>query len=174
MASSYSLSIESAYRAHHSWLKQWLLSRLNCSETAADLAQDTFVKLLRNSKPIENIPAAKGYLRTVAERLYIDHWRRKSIEEAWLETLSHRQIDYACSEEEYAIIIETFMQIDAMLNSLPDNVAKAFSLSMIEGLTYRQIAAELEVSERTVKSYMARAMFECAQLEIQHQEAMSL
>lgn len=170
-SSSHVQTIDAIYRHHHGWLHGWLRQRLNCSETAADLAHDTFVKLLRKPREIDNVPAARGYLRTVAERVYIDHWRRKSIERAWLETLSNRQTAVALSEEQHAIIIETFMQIDAMLAKLPANVAKAFSLSQIEGMPYRQIAVELGVSERTVKTYMARAMFACVQLELTHYDA---
>ena len=83
--------VDKIYRRHHGWLYTWLRRRLDCSETAADLAQDTFVKLLSKPRHIDNIPGARGYLRTVAERLCIDFWRRKSIENAWLETLSGRQ-----------------------------------------------------------------------------------
>jgi RNA polymerase sigma-70 factor (ECF subfamily) len=165
---------EALYRAHHRWLRAWLRQRLNCSETAADLAHDTFVRLLRRPRKIDNIVAARGYLRTVAERIYIDHWRRRSIEKAWLETVVNRETAFGISEEQHAIIIETFVQIDTLLSNLPGKVAKAFSLSQIEGMTYRQIALELGVSERTVKTYMARAMFECIQLELTHYDAIQV
>lgn len=165
--------IDKIYRDHQGWLYDWLRRRLGCSETAADLAQDTFVKLLSKPRRIDNIPGARGYLRTVAGRLCIDFWRRKSIEKAWLETLAERQKPIELSVEDNAIILETFFQIDAMLQRLPQKVATAFSLSQIEGKTYRQIARELGVSERTIKNYMAQAMYECVQIELSHYDALS-
>lgn len=52
-----------------------------------------------------------------------------------------------------------------MLEKLPANVAQAFSLSLLEGLSYQAIAEQLNVSERTVTKYMAQAMLQCALLE---------
>ncbi|MEQ2016807.1 sigma factor [Photorhabdus bodei] len=43
--------IQCMYIHNHDWLFRWLKHRLNCDETAADLTQDTFVKLLRSPLP---------------------------------------------------------------------------------------------------------------------------
>ena len=39
-------SLEKLYQNNFSWLQNWLRERLSCSHQAADLAQDTFVRLL--------------------------------------------------------------------------------------------------------------------------------
>ena len=77
------------------------------------------------------------------------------------------------SPEDSAIIIETFCELDDMLRRLPEKVATAFILSQIEGLTYRDIALKLNVSERTIKNYMARAMMECVLIEARFHEAVN-
>ena len=38
--------IRELYAAHHGWLRGWLLGRLRCGFTAADLSHDTFVNIL--------------------------------------------------------------------------------------------------------------------------------
>lgn len=58
-----------------------------------------------------------------------------------------------------------------MLRQLPPKVARAFILAQVDGMKYRDIAAELAVSERTIKSYLARAMLHCALLEASYQAA---
>ena len=45
--------------------------------------------------------------------------------------------------------------------SLPRPVRRAFLWSQLEGLGYREIAERLQVSERTVKRYMAQAYEHC-------------
>ena len=50
-------------------------------------------------------------------------------------------------------------------------MARAFILSHVDGLKYREIAVELDVSERTVKKYLAQAMLHCALLEAAHHAA---
>lgn len=164
--------IHNLYITHHGWLHGWLYRRVGCREIAADLAQDTFLRLLSKPRSLNNTGSARGYLRTVAGRLCIDMWRRKSVEQAWLEVLASRPEPIDISPEERAMVVETFCELDDMLHSLPEKVAAAFILSRIDGFTYQQIAAHLEVSERTVKTYMARAMLECALIEARLHEAM--
>ncbi len=36
------------YAEHHQWLTGWIRRKLGCDESAADLTQDTFVRLLKN------------------------------------------------------------------------------------------------------------------------------
>lgn len=160
------------YRHHHGWLHNWLSRRVGCRELAADLAHDTFLRLLVKPRPLDNIDSARGYLRTVADRLCIDMWRRKAVEQAWLEVLAARPEEVDISPEDHAIIVETFCELDDMLRRLPEKVARAFLLSQLDGLTYKQIAARMGVSERTIKTYMARAMLECVLIEARHQEAL--
>ncbi len=164
-------SVATLYRQHHRWLNDWLSRRVGCRALAADLAQDTFVRLLTRPRPLDNADTARRYLRTVAERLCIDQWRRRAVEQAWLDVLAARPEPVDLSPEDHAIIVETFCEIDDMLQRLPRKVATAFVHSQIGGLTYRQIAERMAVSERTVKSYMARAMFECMLIKARHQEA---
>ena len=51
-----------------------------------------------------------------------------------------------------------------MLDSLPSVARQAFLLSQLDGLTYAQIASELDVSLITVKRHMLRAFRACLTL----------
>jgi RNA polymerase sigma factor (sigma-70 family) len=62
------------------------------------------------------------------------------------------------------LVVEALMQVDAMLARLPNKVRRAFLLSQLHGMTYAAIGAELGVSERMVKKYMAQAMLHCLML----------
>lgn len=62
------------------------------------------------------------------------------------------------------MVIETLLQIDAMLDSMPAKVREAFMLSQFEGLTYPQIAERLQVSVSSVQKYMIRAIQACYQV----------
>ena len=67
------------------------------------------------------------------------------------------------------MIIETLLEIDAMLDKLPVKVRQAFLLAQIDGLTYQEIGKIIGVSERMVKKYMATAMMHCMLLKRQLQ-----
>lgn len=152
--------IEGIYREHHGWLVNWFLRRLGGASLAADLAHDTFVRLLI-SRRATDIREPRAFLRTLAHGVIVNHWRRADVERAWAETLASQPELGAPSPEQRLIAVELLCRIDAMLEGLSAKARTAFLLSQIDGLTYSEIASQLGVSERMVKKYMAQAMLQC-------------
>ena len=158
-------SLGQLYHHHQPWLQQLLSRRLGCGESASDLAQDAFVRLLQSPRHLDSFDGARAYLSRMAKGLCVDYWRRQDIERAWQEALAARAEVHLPSAEHQQIVIETLCEIDRMLARLPEKVANAFLASQLQGKPYRQIAKELSVSERMVKKYMAQAMLQCALIE---------
>jgi RNA polymerase sigma-70 factor (ECF subfamily) len=148
---------------HHSWLYGWLKGKLNDACDAADVAHDTFVRIL-GSRDASQIREPRDYLATVAKGLVIDRYRRRAIEAAYLETLAARPEVTEISEEDKALIIETLVAVDKALASFGARAQRIFMLSQIDGLTYQQIAVQLNVSLTTVKKHMIRALTECSMI----------
>ena len=152
--------IHTLYSDHFGWLRSLLYRRLRCSETAADLSQDVFVRLLgRSSLPQFDEPRA--YLARIAHGLVVDHRRRRAIEQAWLETLAALPEMEAPSPEAQLMIVEALARIDALLDGLKPRVRQVFLLSRLEELSYPVIAARLDVSLSTVEKDMATALRHC-------------
>lgn len=154
-------TLTALYRHHHGWLQGWLRRRLGCSEQAADLAQDTFLRLLGRPLAINELHEPRAYLSTVAHGLLVNHLRRRDLERAYLEALALQPAATAPSPEQRALLLETLCEIDALLNGLPAKVRQAFLLSQLEGMRYAEIAERLGVSLSMVKKYMLRAMTHC-------------
>lgn len=153
-------SLSTLYRDHHGWLAGWLRRKLGNGDDAADLAHDTFLRILaaRNAAAIEE---PRKYLATIAKGLVVDRFRRQSIEAAWLETLAARPEPLAISPETRALILETLLAIDRMLDELGPRAREIFHLAQFEGLTYAAIGERLGVSVTTVKKHLARALAHC-------------
>jgi len=149
------------YVEHQGWLNGWLRRQLGCSQNAADLAQDTFVRLMGKDQDLAVIREPRAYLHTIAKGLLINHWRRRQVEQAYLDALALQPEAVAPSPESQALIVETLLRIEAMLARLPSKVRAAFLMSQLHGMKYAAIGAELGVSERMVKKYMAQAMLHC-------------
>lgn len=158
---THTAAVQHIYEQHHSWLFGWLKGKLHDACDAADVAHDTFVRIL-GSRNVAQIREPKDYLATIARGLVIDRYRRRAIETAYLETLTARPEATAISEEDKALIIETLVAVDKALASLGLRTQRIFMLSQIEGLTYQQIAQQLKVSLTTVKKHMIRALTECS------------
>lgn len=153
------------YSDHHNWLYGWLRFRLGDATDAADLAHDTFVRLIARPRCFDSSQEARAYLRTIANGLCIDLWRHREIERAWLETLATQPEAYAPSAEEQTAVLQALHEIDGMLHHLPLKAARAFVLVMACGMTHQEVARELGVSSRMVGHYITRAMLHCMQLE---------
>ena len=158
--SAASTSIEAIYRAHHGWLLGWFRRRLGGASCAADLAHDTFVRLMV-SRDAQAIDEPRAFLRTLAHGVVVNHWRRQDIERAWLESLAAVPEALSPSPEQRLLALETLCRIDAMLDQLNPKARTAFLLSQLDGMPYADIAVQLGVSERMVKKYMAQAMLQC-------------
>lgn len=152
--------VQSLYSNHHGWLQGWLRRKLGCPHNAADLAQDTFVRVLGKKEPVA-AAEPRAYLATIAHGLVVDFHRRRALERAYLETLAALPEPQSPSLEERAIVLEALSAIDAMLDGMKPAIRQAFILSQLEGLTYAQIAQRLQVTVRTVNNYMLKALEHC-------------
>ncbi len=163
MSANSTCHTERLYREHHSWLQEWFRSRLSCHTQAADLAQDTFVRVLSRREQFrqESLDRPRAFLKVIANGILIDHYRRRTVERAFLNALSLLPEPEVISEEEKHILLSTLQQIDKALDGLPGPVRKAFLLSQLEHLTYAEIATQMNISVRTVKRYMQRGFSQC-------------
>ena len=155
------------YHEHHGWLLGFLARRLDCPDSAADLAQDTFLRILARPDAAAEISAIRkprSYLATIANRLVIDHLRRLSIEKALLETLAAQPEALALSPEAREIMLETLIEIDTLLDNMPERTRQIFLLAQINGLSYAEIGRRLRLSVTTVRKHFARAMTACLRL----------
>ncbi|PCJ31314.1 MAG: RNA polymerase subunit sigma [Gammaproteobacteria bacterium] len=157
-------ALSTLYSENKSWLQAWLSKKLGCSHHAADVAQDAFLRILQLQRKEGALPSLKqprAYLTTIAGRLVYDHFRRQSLEKAYLESLAHLPEVQMPSPQEQLIVQETLLELDSLFDRLKPIIRTTFLLSQLEGLTYAAIAEQLNISERTVKRYMARAFEEC-------------
>jgi RNA polymerase sigma-70 factor (ECF subfamily) len=152
--------VESLYIDHHGWLYGWLRRKLDSSFHAADLAHDTFLRVLNRHEPVD-VAEPRAYLATIARGLVVDFHRRHALERAYLNTLATLPEPQQPSLEARAIMLESLTAIDAMLDGMKPAIREAFILSQIEGLTYADIATRLGVSVRTVNNYMLKALEHC-------------
>lgn len=160
-------SLHALYRDHRSWLESWLGRRMGNSWDAADLSQDTFLRVATSSQQIADLQEPRAYLLTIGKRLLNTFYTRRNLEQAYLDALTQLPEQSVPSPEHRWALLETLQALDELLDGLPVLVRRAFLWSQLEGLGYREIAERLEVSERTVKRYMSQAYEHCLLLDLQ-------
>ncbi len=152
-----SIEVEALYSAHHGWLQGWLRGRMGNNLDAADLAQDTFLKLLTNEAPL-SIREPRALLTTIARRVVANFYRRRRIEEAYLATLAVLPEPEVPGPETRALLLETLFEIDKRLSTLKLAARRAFLMHQVEGMTQVEVAQALSVSVATVQRYLERAI----------------
>jgi len=148
------------YVAHHSWIVQLLRRKLGNHQQAQDLAQDTFIRLMRQ-EVLPSLREPRAYLATVASRLCLEFFRRRALEHAYLESLAGMDPAEAPSPETRLLVLETLDEIGRVLDGLGARVREIFLLSQLDGMTYPQIAEQVGVSVNVVQKAMLKAYRVC-------------
>jgi len=159
--------VDQLYRNHQSWLHQWLRKKVGNSEQAADLVQDTFIKILQTRDELFGVIEPRAYLVTIARNLMIDQVRRKRIEQAYLNELSQMEymLDTIPSPEDQLQVVQAIDQICQALIRVSEKAQQAFVLHYFEGLTHKEIAEIIGVSTKMIQKYLATCLVQCYALK---------
>ena len=128
--------------------------RLLRSADAEDLAQDTFVRAFVHFERFDPERPVLPWLIAIARRLCLDRLRRRTVMvRAETEPLTQPP---APGPEGEASLREQLVRLDHALAGLGEGPREAIILFHIEELSYRDIAAALEVPMGTVMTWLHR------------------
>ncbi len=143
--------LESLYDDYAKELYGYFVSFTRCEADAADLLQDTFVKLARNPRCLERVANVRSFLFRMAHNLAVD-WSRRGrsrreraeglAKEASLMLRPERDPDHECFRQ----------SLEEALASLPEDQRSAVYLKLWGGLSAGEIGKVCGVSENTVAS----------------------
>lgn len=148
-------------RQHYDRLVRFLKRRSSSMEDAADLAQDTFVRL--SSTDFRHIRKPESFLFTTALNLLRDHARSAQARNAAF-TLPVEEIQLACPAPQAERVLdgEQRMQaLEAALRELGPKCRAVFVLFHFDGLSQRDIADRLRISVSMVEKYVKQAVGHC-------------
>lgn len=121
---------------------------------AEDIAQESFLRLWRIAGDWTPRAKARTWLTTVASRLAIDRLRRAK---RWSDAELPEVEDTRPSPEARADAREVGQAVEEAIQALPDRQRAAFALVHLDGLSGRDAADSLGVSEEALESLLARA-----------------
>lgn len=155
--------VATLYSDHHGWLQGWLRRRLGCAHRAADVAHDTFLRIIASRDAMLGVQEPRAWLTTTAQRLLIDQSRRSLLEQTWLaEMMSHaRELPGHPSPDEVLMAVQALTQISTALEGMSARVRETFLRHYLDEQTQADIAADLGVSKRMVQKYLVQALLSC-------------
>lgn len=142
-------------------LKGFLSKVLPCGEDAESFLQEIYLKLWSNRKSIKTDKNFETYLYAIARNIVVDNLRKIFHKQKYLEELycqlkegNENALDTLATVE-YS---ELEKKIFELIEKLPEKRQIIFRLNKIDGLTYKEIANRLNISENTVDSQMRQAL----------------
>ena len=118
-------------------------------ELAADLAQETFIRVYERRDEIVSVDYGKAFLYTVARHLYWNHCKHQRVKENYFAQLDEGNVDdYDFLQE--VTRQETMRMLHVAIDQLPPQTRNVILLNL-EGKTNPEVAEELGISVNTVK-----------------------
>lgn len=145
-------------------LRAYLHGRFPALQDPDDIVQDTYARLLR-AHAAGTIRHPKALLFTTARNSALDFFRRKravSLDDVTHFDASSVLIDRADTAERVSRDQELEILADAV-RALPDRCRQVIMLRYLDGLSYKEIAVQLDISPETVKAQMAKGVRRCAE-----------
>ena len=124
---------------------------------AEDIVQNVFLNLWAKREKLQIQSSLKSYLFKSTHNIFINDYRRKRLERHILDEI-HLEVLQKSIEEEEDNLKKRLDWINMQIESLPPKSREIFVMNKRRGLSYKEIAEMLGISENTVESHIGRAL----------------
>ncbi|MEM1325259.1 MAG: RNA polymerase sigma-70 factor [Bacteroidota bacterium] len=151
-------AFEQLFDRHRLYLCRYVQKLVTCEYQAEEIVSDVFMKIWKNRKDLHISSNVKAYLNMCVRNLSIDYLRRQRRHRSAYARLSEKQPEIETSPEADFIYHELSDYLQQAITKLPPKGQHIFRLSRDEGMKYREIASELQISIKTVETHMRRSL----------------
>jgi len=152
---------EYIFRTYYNSLCRYAVTFLREPNIAEEMVQDCFCTLYLKRKSLQINQSLKFYLFQMVRNRCLNHLKQEKIRQGKLallhEDLRNRE-DFFDLVSDASRNHELQKKIRAAVEQLPQQCRKVFELGKYSGLSYPEIANELEVSVKTVEKHMSKAL----------------
>ncbi|RFS17025.1 RNA polymerase sigma-70 factor [Emticicia sp. C21] len=148
--------LEKLFNAYYSPVLLYSLTIVKNRDDAEDIVQQAFIGLWQKMGAADFHTSARAYLyKTVyhASLDFLKHEKVKKRHEAEVLHNADEMPDTYKNEEE-----DLYTKLEQAIETLPEQCRRIFRMSRFDGLKYKEIAAELAISEKTVENQMGKAL----------------
>lgn len=149
---------EQVFRSHYKALCGYATKFLKEKEGAEEIVQDIFFKLWEKRESLEINSSLKSYLFRSVHNRCLNQVKHIDIRENYKADNEARIRSEEENFSEHFNQFELQQQIKKAIDTLPEQRQKIFKLSRFEGLKYREISEQMQLSEKTVEAQMSKAL----------------
>ena len=152
-------AFDTIYNMYCHKLHQFVIRYLKQEEDAEEIVQEVFIKIWESKAKIKNHASFESFLFTISYNATISLLRKRLSESKSKEYLkSIQQIQNANTVVDELQFNELNEKVQRLLEQLTPRQKEIFILSREEGLTHKEIAQRLKISENTVKNHLVTSL----------------
>lgn len=162
MANAKSDFVRRLYRKYWLRLNRSVKGLVHDDDLAADIAQDSFVRVNTLEEP-QKLEFPYAYLYRTAVNLIKDRAKAQKIRYQHQQAMSldgNDNIDFL-SPEHHAMAQQRLQRVSRAVDRLPPKCRHVFLLHRVHNLSHKEIAQSLGISTQAVEKHIMRAMARC-------------
>jgi RNA polymerase sigma factor (sigma-70 family) len=154
---------------HEAMLRAWLKRRFEHQLEIDDIVQEAYMRVLR-AREGGAMPSPKAFLFTTARNLALDRLRRHDVSRTDLmgEIDSLHVLDECTGIPETVARNQELALLTEAVQSLPARCRQILTLRKLYGLSHREIAQKLGLSESTVSNQITIGIEKCTDFFAEH------
>jgi len=149
--------VEQLYRLHNDALLRFVSAKLGSLQEAKEVAQEAYVRLL-GLEHREAISYLRAFLFKTASNLAMDRLRARRSTPVIVTDAKEGLLICDLSPERNVAGEQMVGVLNQALSELPSKCRQVLLLHRIEGMSRTEIALRMDLGERMVRLYMARAL----------------
>lgn len=151
-------SFEEIYNIYSDRLFYFAQNYLGNKEASEEIVQEIFVKIWEIRKSLDPEKSFSSFLFTITKNTIFNKLKKRKHEKVYAEHLkNHLETTYNKTEIDI-YLNETKQIIDTAVSLMPPQRQKIFILSRENGLSYKEIAQQLNIGEKTIETHIRLAL----------------
>lgn len=152
------VAFELVFYRYRGKLYDFIRHSLPVDEDAESIVQEIFTKIWADRHKLDPSKSLNAFLYTIARNEIFGHLRKLLVRRKHLEKLNSSLKESAETPDKQFEYAELYVLVSKLIEAMPEKRRKIFVLSRDEGLSYREIATQLGISENTVDSQIRKAL----------------
>lgn len=142
------------FRRYHEKLYYFSMRYLNTKEDAEGVVQEIFLKVWLHRAHLDDTKSFNAFLHTMARNTIFNMHRKEQYDKVYRNYAKYL-LDYVHTRSHDDVVYADLVRyLEEVLDQLPPQRRRVYDMSRRQGMSYKEIADELNLSEKTVETHI--------------------
>ena len=174
------LDTESVWEEFHTRLLAFIRGRVERPQDAEDLLQDVFIRIHARAGSLDELESVSGWVYRITRNAVIDYHRRRAAAARLSSSMSDPSVDHGDDDGGATAAREVSACLEPLMQTLPPSDRHALELTELQGLSQKNAAEHLGLSNSGMKSKvqrgrakLKRALLDCCHIELDRRQGVT-